>query len=109
MKSSTCIEVVIASLCLACTAFGADQSSSQPMNQPMETAQPATTVDIKQLPAPVQTTLAREGDHIDKVQQQVRNGSTVYQATVSKRGKSYSLDIAKDITVLKRQSAEDRQ
>ena len=81
----------VASFCLACAAFAADM------------AQPAPTLDVKQLPAPVQATLEREGFRVTKVQEQTDSGTRYYEATVSKGGKNYSVYIANDGTVLNRE------
>ena len=109
MKTSTSSAVVIASLCLASTASGADQSTNQQADHAISQAQAARTVNFKHLPAPVQATLAREGDRVEDVRQQTGNGSTVYEATISKHGKNYQLKLVKDGTILEREPAGDRQ
>ena len=49
MKTSVCSALAVASLCFASTAFSADQ----PMGQAMDQAQPAPTLDVKQLKLPL--------------------------------------------------------
>ncbi|MBV9892142.1 MAG: hypothetical protein JO090_14805 [Rhizobacter sp.] len=91
MKTHLPVAAGVASFCLAFAAFGADM------------AQPSPTLDVKQLPAPVQATLEREGFRVTKVQEQTDNGTRFYDATVSKGGKNYSVYIANDGTVLNRE------
>src|SRR5689334_21719565 len=92
--------LAIASLCFASSAFSADQ----PMVQPMVPAQPAPTLDVKQLPAPVQATLDREGGRVTKAQEGMENGSKTYDVTVSKDGKDYSLQLDGNGTIVKREA-----
>lgn len=68
-------------------------------------AQPAPTIDVKQLPAAVQTTLQSENARVSKVEQQTQNGAKFYEVTLSKDGKNYLLDVADDGKVLKREAA----
>jgi hypothetical protein len=110
MRTTISFPIAVASLCLSTAAFAADQSTEWSTNQPtvktreQPTGQPETAiVEVKQLPAPAQATLAREADHVETVQEYTHNGSTVYQATVAKRGKNYRLEIAKDGTLVNRQ------
>ena len=60
-------------------------------------------MDVMQAPAPVQATLKAEGARVE-IQQETEGGKTLYEATVSKDGKSYSLHVANDGKVLKRES-----
>jgi hypothetical protein len=90
MKSTLRSLLAASGLCLASVAFAADQG------------QPAPTVDVTQLPAPVQTTLKQEGARVDKVEQQTDSGQTFYNATLSKAGKNYSLRVGSDGKVVKR-------
>jgi hypothetical protein len=93
MKSTLRLLVASTGLCLASAAFAADQG------------QPAPTVDVTQLPAPVQTTLKQEGARIDRVEQQTDSGQTVYNATLSKAGKNYSVRVGSDGKVMKREES----
>jgi hypothetical protein len=94
MKISIVSAVAAASLSFAAAAFSADQS------------QPAPTLDVKQLPAPVQSTLDREGARVAKVQEETENGAKLYEATVSKDGKNYSLHIDSNGQIMKREAIE---
>ena len=89
--------VATSGVCLASVVFAADQG------------QPPPTVDVTQLPAPVQTTLQQEGARISKVEQQTDNGQTVYKATLSKAGKNYSLRLGSDGKVMNREEMTDSQ
>ena len=99
MKTSLCSAITVASLCFASTAFSADPA----MSQKMDPAQPAPTLDVKQLPAAVQATLDREGGRVTKAQEGMENGSKSYDVTVSKDGKNYSLQIDDNGTIVKRE------
>jgi hypothetical protein len=90
MKSAVPSLIAATGLCIASVVFAADQG------------QPAATVDVTQLPAPVQTTLKQEGARIDKVEQRTESGQTVYNATLSKGGKNYSLRVGSDGKVVNR-------
>src|SRR5436190_15800613 len=90
MKSTLRSLLAASGLCLASVAFAADQG------------QPAPTVDVTQLPAPVQTTLKQEGARIDRVEQQTDSGQTFYNATLSKAGKNYSVRVGSDGKIMKR-------
>ena len=90
MKTNLSTAAAFASIWLASAAFGDDM------------AQPAPTLDVKQLPAAVQATLEREGVRVSRVQEQTDNGARFYDATVSKEGRNYSLYIADDGKVLQR-------
>ena len=102
MKTSVCSALAVASLCFASTAFSADQ----PVGQAMDQAQPAPTLDVKQLPAPVQATLDREGGRVTKAQEAMESGSKSYDVTVSKDGKNYSLQVDSNGTIVKREAAQ---
>ena len=106
--------IAVAGMCLICTTACADEkrseSSSQPLGEAASKPMPesATTVDVKQLPAPVQATIARHAEHVGTVQRQrMASGATVYHATVSKGGKNYQLDIADDGMLLDRRPVAD--
>jgi len=97
MKPTLRSTVGAASLCLVSVAFAADQG------------QPAPTVDVKQLPAPVQATLQSEGARVSKVEQQTEGGTTSYEAILSKDGKNYSLHLGADGKIIKREAIADEQ
>ena len=97
MKSTFRSIVAATGVCLASAVFAADQE------------QPAPTVDVTQLPAPVQTTLQREGARISKVEQETESGKTFYDATLSKAGKNYSLRLGSDGQIIKREEMADQQ
>ena len=99
MKITLCSAAAVAGLCLASGAFGADEAQPAPMPQP------APTLDVKQLPLAVQATLEREGARVSKVEDQSQNGAKVYEVTVSKDGKNYSLRNNSDGTILTREAA----
>ncbi len=96
MKSTIRALVAAAGLGLASVVFAADQA-------------PAPTVDVTQLPAPVQTTLKQEGARVDRVEQQTESGQTFYNATLSKAGKNYSVRVGSDGKVIKRDEMADQQ
>jgi hypothetical protein len=97
MKSTFRSTVAATGLCLASAVFAADQG------------QPAPTVDVTQLPAPVQTVLQREGARISKVEQETESGKTLYNATLSKDGKNYSLRVGSDGQIMNREDMADQQ
>lgn len=97
MKSPIRSLVAASGLCFASFVFAADQG------------QPGPTVDVTQLPAPVQTTLKQEGARIDRVEQQTDSGQTFYNATLSKAGKNYSVRVGSDGKVIKRDEMADQQ
>ena len=99
MKSGLTSALAVASLCFASTAFGADQ----PMSQATDQAQPASTLDVKQLPAAVQATIDREGGRVTRAQEATETGSKSYDITVSKDGKNYSYQVDSNGTIVKRQ------
>jgi hypothetical protein len=94
MKKRLYSAIAMATLCFASATFGQDKS------------QPAPTMDVKQLPASVQTTLQSENARISKVEQQTENGTRFYEATLSKGGKNYVLRVGDDGKVLKRDAAQ---
>ena len=94
MKMHLSSAIAVASLCFASATFAQDK------------AQPAPTLDVKQLPAPVQTTLQREEARVSKVEQQTENGTKFYEATLSKDGKNYVIHVGDDGKVLKREPAQ---
>ena len=103
MKTSVCSALAVASLCFASTAFSADQPMGQAMDEAQQTG---PTLDVKQLPAPVQATLDREGGRVTKAQEAKENGSKSYDVTVSKDGKNYSLQVDSNGTIVKREAAQ---
>ena len=96
MKSTIRSVLVAGGLGFAAVVFAADQ------------ARPPT-VDVTQLPAPVQTTLKQEGARIDRVEQQTDSGQTIYNATLSKAGKNYSVRVGSDGKVIKRDEMAGQQ
>ena len=88
--------VTATGLGLASLVFAADQA-------------PAPTVDVTQLPAPVQTTLKQDGGRIDRVEQQTESGQTFYNATLSKAGKNYTVRVGSDGKVIKRDEMANQQ
>ena len=86
-----------ASVFLVSTLYAADQ------------APPGATLDVTQLPAPVQATLQREGARVDKVEQETEGGKTFYEATLSKAGKNYSVHVGSDGKIIKREGMADEQ
>ena len=103
MRATISSAAAIAGLCLASAAFSADESQPGTMGQPSTVAQPAPSLDVTQLPGAAQATLQREG-RVTKVQE-VSPGAKVYDATVSKDGKNYSLRVNADGTILTRDAA----
>jgi hypothetical protein len=100
MKSNLCSALAVAGLCFSSAAFSADPSMGQATDQ----AQPAPTLDVKQLPPAVQATLDREGGRVIKAQQDMGKGSKSYDVDVSKDGKNYSLLIDDNGSILKREA-----
>jgi hypothetical protein len=90
MKSAIRSLLAATGLGLASAVFAADQA-------------PAPTVDVTQLPAPVQATLKQEGGRIDRVEQKTESGQTFYNATLSKAGKNYSVRVGSDGKVMERE------
>jgi len=102
MKTAITSLAAIAGLCLNSAAFSADQAQPAPTGMP--SAQPAPTLDVTQLPPAVQATLQREG-RVTKVDEVTENGAKVYEATVSKEGKNYSIHVNRDGTIVTRDAA----
>lgn len=102
MNTRLCSAVAAAILSCASTAFGADATLSQPGDQ----AQPAPTLDVKQLPPAVQATIDREGGRVMKAQEAMGSGSKSYDITVSKDGKNYSYQVDGNGTIVKRDALQ---
>jgi len=91
--------LLLASLCLAPAAFGAEHEHEQHEDH----------IPVSQLPAAVQSSLQREGGTVSRVEKETEGGQTFYEARLSKDGHRYSLHIAPDGTVLKREGPEDKE
>ena len=90
LKSATA--AILASLCFMPSAF-----SGEAGEQPLQ---------VSELPRPVQTTLQRDGGEVLAVERETEAGQSFYEATLSKDGKRYSLHIADDGKVLKKEGAD---
>jgi hypothetical protein len=89
--------VTVISLCLAPTAFSADTQKHEGHLQ------------VSQLPAAVQSTLQREGGTVKAVEKETEGGQSFFEATLSKGKEHYSLHIADDGTILKREAPEGNE
>ena len=98
MKRNLTSAAAVACLCLASGAFAAGTDQ-----------QAGPVLDVKQLPAAVQTTLQSEGGRVTKVERETEDGKTYFEASVSKDGKNYLLHVANDGKVLKREAATDEK
>ena len=83
--------VAAACLCLASAAIAAEVEYRNPV------------LDITQAPAPVRATLWHEGARVSKLQRETEDGQTVYEATVSKGRRNYSLQLTGDGRIVKRE------
>jgi len=97
MTSAFRSAVAVTGFCLASMVFAADQEK------------PAPTLDVTQLPAPVQMALRSEEARMDKVEQSTESGTTSYRATLSKANKNYSLVVGGDGKIIKREEMSDPQ
>ncbi len=70
-----------------------------------EPAQAHENVKMEKLPAAVKTTVQREakGKKIDSISKETRAGETVYQVELSSEGKTESVEISQDGTLLARE------
>ena len=105
MKASFHSAAAIASLCVASAAFCADEVQPGNMGQPAPMSQPAPNLDVTQLPPAAQATLQREG-RVSKVVQVTDSGARVYEATISKDGRNYSVQVTGDGTILSREAPQ---
>src|SRR3982750_2174989 len=90
MKPTVRSLIAATGLGLASVAFAADQG-------------PAPTVDVTQLPPPVQTTLKQEGGRIDGGDQKTESRQTFYNGPPSKAGKNYSVRVDSDGKITQRE------
>lgn len=91
MNSTFRATMAAAGLCLGSAVFAADQGK------------PGVTVDVTQLPAPVQAALHSEDARVDQVVQSTESGKTAYRATLSKANKNFLLTVGSDGKIIKRE------
>lgn len=97
MNSTFRATLAVAGLCFGSLVFAADQEK------------PGVTVDVTQLPAPVQAALQSENARVDQVVQSTESGKPAYRATLSKANKNYSLTVGNDGKIIKREEMADPQ
>lgn len=67
------------------------------------------TVTLDQLPAAVRATLENEakGGTIDEIEKETEDGKVVYEAEITKNGKTYEVEIAEDGTLISSEADDD--